>query len=304
MNYDYFPELLDSSMLAQFKDCPFLFYESQVENFKPKRTNVHLHAGGAYAKGLEYTRRSFYERDMSADDSIALGLQALLAQYGDFECPPESGKSAARVARAFEYYWEQYALSHVDAYPILLPGNKRAIEFTFSHPLPVLNPLTDQPILYGGRMDAIINYGGSIMVCDEKTTAQLGPSWPYQWDLRSQIIGYIWGCRQSGIHVDGALIRGIAIKKRDYDTQQKPMSPSDWLIAQWYEELIGWVEEIVKCWKTQKWRHAYDHACTQFGGCQFQEVCKWENSETELRASFERRIWHPLARVERVIDEK
>lgn len=302
--YEYFPDVLDSSMLAQFKSCPFLFYESQIENWKPKTPNVHLHAGGSFARGLEITRRSFYERELSADDSIALGLQALLAHYGPFECPPDSGKSAQRTAGAFEYYWQNYSLSHIDAFPLLLAGNKRAIEFTFAHPLPVLNPATGLPILYGGRMDAIINYGGPAYVCDEKTTAQLGPSWPYQWDLRSQFLGYVWGCRQSAIPVAGVLVRGIAIYKTGYNTAQKLMSPPDWLVSNWYTEMLDWTEEIVRCWKAKKWRHAYDSACTAYGGCSFRDVCMWEKGENELSANFERRIWHPLAREEsRVIEE-
>jgi hypothetical protein len=249
---------------------------------------------------MEAARRAFYERDMSADDSIAIGLQALYTYYGDFECPPEEAKSLERTAGAFEYYWEQYALSHLDAYPIILAGNKRAIEYSFAHPLPLENPVTGQPIIYAGRFDAIINYGGSIFICDEKTTGQLGKTWPKKWDLRAQFLGYIWACREAGIHVDGALVRGIAIYKTMYNTAQAPVTPHDELVAGWYTELLMWVERMIDDWKRNRWFHAYDDACNDYGGCMFKDICTWHEPQ-KLPELFERRIWNPILRIEEMV---
>lgn len=294
----YFPDIIDSSMLATFKACPEKFRKEYCEHWKAKEISVHLLAGASFARGLEVTRRAFYEQGMLAEDAIATGLAALLKAYGDFPCPADSAKSAERMAGAFEFYWTNYGLNNTDAYPVLLPGGKRGIEFSFAHPLPISNPATGQPLIYCGRMDAVIDYGGNRLICDEKTTTSLGPTWSRQWDLRSQFLGYSWGCREAGVKVDGAVIRGVSILKTKYETQQAVVIHSDWQIARWYAELLEWIEEIIRCWKTGRWKHAFDRACSDFGGCSFRTACLSLDESPWLETYFERRIWNPLLRTE------
>lgn len=302
-----FPEILDSSMMAAFKSCPELFRKTYIEHFKPKGLSVHLHAGAAFAHGLEKARRSFFEQGLSAEDSVALGLQALLAFYGDYQCPVDSAKSAERMAGAFEFYFANYPLCWDDSVPIELPGNRRAIEFSFAHPLPILHPVTGNPLLYVGRMDAIISYAGGVYICDEKTTTQLGASWPRQWDLRGQFTGYAWGCKQSGISVEGAIVRGVSILKTKYDTAQSINYRPEWQIDRWYQELLEWVEDIKVNWAktyqaglhTKAWRHNLDHSCAEYGGCAFREACMSSDETPWLETAFERRVWNPLLRTEK-----
>ena len=293
-----FPEILDSSMLSTFKSCPQKFFKEYINEWKAKEPSVHLHAGAAFAKGLEVARRTFFVENASSDDAIAAGLGALLTHYGDFPCPSDSAKSAQRMAGAFEFYFSNYPLSHEDSPPIILPGNRHAIEFSFAHPLPILHPTTGNPLLYVGRMDAIIQYAGGTYICDEKTTSQLGASWSRQWDLRAQFTGYAWGCQQSGIRVDGAIVRGVSILKTKYETQQAISYRPEWQIERWFDELCGWVEDIRNCWTSGKWRHNLDHSCAEYGGCTFRQACSSQDETPWLETYFERRHWSPLLREE------
>jgi hypothetical protein len=272
-----------------------------VQDWKPKGQSVHLVAGAAFAKGLEVTRKSFYEESASRDDAIAKGLGALMSAYGDFECPADSAKSLERMCGAFEYYWDNYALNHDDAYPVLMPGGKRAIEFSFSIPLPVNNPATDQPLLYCGKMDAIINYSSNILICDEKTTGSLGPTWSRKWDLRGQFIGYCWAARESGIRVDGAIVRGVSILKTKYETQQAIVMHADWQLSRWYEELLDTITLMRIYWQRQRWPHDYSDSCADYGGCAFKEVCSSQHEEQWLETYFERRRWNPVEHKETVL---
>ena len=291
---DYFPDYLDSSMLSTFKACPEKFFKTYVCDWKPRETSVHLHAGGAFAKGIEISRRSFYEMNFDRDTSIAKGLEALMLAYGDFQCPADSAKSLERMSAAFEFYWDNYALNHEDAYPVLMPGGKRAIEFSFAHPLPVNNPATGQPLLYCGKMDAVLNYGGNVLICDEKTTTALGPTWSRKWDLRGQFIGYCWAAREAGIRVDGALVRGIAILKTKFDTQQAIIMHADWQLNRWYEELLDQIALMKIYWQRRRWPHSYDDSCADYGGCAFREICTSQNEEPWLETYFEKRRWNPV----------
>lgn len=293
-----FPSLLDSSMLATFKSCPAKFQMQYVDNWKSKGKSVHLHAGGAFAHGMEATRRSFYELHDDKETAVAKGLGALLEFYGNFDCPPESAKSAVRMAGAFESYWDEYSLNHEDFTPISYAGGKRGIEFSFSHALPILRPDTGEPIVYCGRMDAIVSYLGGRFICDEKTTTQLGDSWAKQWPLRSQFTGYSWGCRESKLKVDGVVVRGVAVLKTMYKHAQDISYRSDRQIDEWYVELLSWVEDIVHCYKTGVWKHNFDHACAEYGSCAFMNVCMSEEKEKWLDTAFEKKVWNPLLRTE------
>lgn len=307
-----FPDFFDSSMMGSFKSCPEKFRKEYIEHWKPKAQSVHLHAGGAFAKGLEVARRAFYDEQLDSESAIAEGLSALLTAYGSFECPEDSAKSASRMAGAFEYYFSQYGLSH-DEHPITLPGGKKGIEFSFAHPIDILHPVTGNPLLYVGRMDAIYNTMGGVFIIDEKTTTQLGASWSRQWDLRSQFTGYAWGCEQSGIRVDGAIVRGVSILKTKYDTQQAISYRPEWQIERWYRELLGWIEDIKTNWENSylitadgyrfiensTFRHNLDHSCAEYGGCSFREACSSSDERPWLETNFERRQWNPLLREEK-----
>ena len=145
-----FPSTLDSTIMAAFKSCPRKAYLEFMEHWKLKDQSVHLHAGAAYASGMEAARTAFYIDGRSADDSVALGVQEVLRAYGDFECPPESAKSLERTAGALEFYFSHYRLGEDKAIPMVLPGGKTGIEFNFLEPLEILHPETGDPILYSG----------------------------------------------------------------------------------------------------------------------------------------------------------
>lgn len=285
-------------MLAALKSCPVYFRNTYIDHWKAKTTSVHLHAGGAFAKGLEEARRAFYERGAAADDAQAEGLRALLTAYGDFQCPEDSAKSARRMSEALVYYFDNYPLSHDDAYPITLANGRRGIEFSFAHPLPVKHPVTGDPLLYVGRSDAIIKYHGPVYICDEKTASALGPTWSRQWDLRGQFIGYQWGARESGIDVWGSLVRGVAILKTMFKTEQVPVRFEPWQIAQWLEETVQWVELAIEWWRNDRWLHNFDKTCADFGGCAFRRPCLSQDPKPWLAMDFERRVWNPLLRTE------
>lgn len=296
-------------MLSVFKSCPYKFKLMYIDNWAGKEPSVHLHAGAAFAKGIEVARSSYYIKHNSPEDAVAHGLEALLRAYGDFSCPPDSAKSAERMAGALEYYFTNYPLEHDTAVPITLPGSGRGIEFSFAHPLPITHPDSGDPLIYAGRMDAICDFSGGVFVVDEKTTSSLGSTWARQWGLRSQFTGYAWGCQQAGIAVDGVLVRGIAILKTKYDTQQALSYRPKWLVDRWYEETIELIEHMVDKYnrlmnpagvrtRDSSFTHNYGDTCADFGGCGFMKVCESESELPHLETTFEKRIWDPILRIE------
>jgi hypothetical protein len=171
-------------MMSALKSCPRKAQLEYVEHWRPQTPSVHLHAGKAFAAGLEEAREAFYVAGRPAGEAVALGVGRLLAEYGDFECPEDSAKSASRMAGALEYYFDQYPLGNDGCTPITLPGGKHGIEINFVEPLPIAHPQTGEPLLYSGRLDMACHFAGGLYVEDDKTTSSLGATWSRQWDLR------------------------------------------------------------------------------------------------------------------------
>ncbi len=296
-----FPEVLDSTIIAAVRSCGRKAQLEFIEHYKPRDQSVHLHAGAAYASGLEAARRSFFEAGDDPDTAKAKGLQALLQHYGDFACPDDSPKSASRMAGALEFYLDRYPLDADNAVPLILPDGKRAIEFGFVEPLEVKHPETGNPILYCGRMDMAVNFDGLKLGLDDKTTSQLGASWPKQWDLRSQFTGYTWGAEKAGIKLDGFLVRGVSILKTRYDTLQTITYRPSWHIERWYYQLIRDIKHLIAQWKEGYFDYNLDHACTEYGGCIFRQVCLAKSPQPYLDQMFERRAWNPITRTETLL---
>lgn len=297
-----FPAVLDSTIIAAFRSCPQKAYREYMQHWKARDPSVHLHAGAAFAKGLEVAREAFYVKGCSPGDSVAHGLGALLKSYGTFACPTDSPKSAERMAGALEFYFERYPLGRDKAIPMTLPGGRRGIEFSFLEPIDILHPVSGEPILYSGRMDMMVEYENMHLGEDDKTTSQLGASWPRQWDLRSQFTSYVWGAQRAGIKLDGFLIRGVSILKTKYDTLEAITYRPQWTIDRWYGQLLRDVERMIAAWRSATWDFNLDHACAEYGGCPFRNVCQMQQPEALLRQQFEQRIWDPVKREEHLYE--
>lgn len=287
-----FPEVWDNSMLSTARKC-FRRVELQyLQSWQPKTPNVHLHAGAAFARGLEVTRRSFYADGLSPQASIEAGLRALLVSYGDFEPPPDSAKTAERMAGALVFYFDQFPLAEDDLRP-LITSNGPAVEFNFVLPLEIDHPITKQPILYSGRFDMLADRNGLLFIEDDKTTTSLGQSWAKQWELSSQMTGYVWGAREFGHPVEGAIIRGVSILKTKYDKAECITFRPQWMIDRWYRQVHRTLALLIECWYGGYFDFDLDAACSVYGGCPFVDICTSAEPDAWLPVSFERKPYDP-----------
>lgn len=298
-----FPLGIDSTILGTFRSCPQKAFRQYFQHWKPGSESVHLIAGGAFAEGIEVARRKFFEEGFDPATSVAYGLEALIKKYGDFECPPESGKSLERSAGALEFYFDNYPLGEDHATPITFGDGRRGIEFSFAEPLPVKHPISGDPLIYTGRADMIADFAGGCYIFDEKTTSQLGASWARQWEMRSQFTGYCWAARQAGLKPAGVIVRGVSILKTKYDTLQVPTYRSDYEIDRWLEQTTRDIKKMIKCWEEGYWDYNLDHACAEYGGCALIPVCKSTSPESWLSTYFVQRVWDPLLKKETSVEE-
>lgn len=281
-------------MRAQLVTCPRSAFYRFFHHIDFATPSVHLHAGAAYAKGMEVTRKLFYSGQADARTAIAEGLRALWLAYGDFECPETEAKTALRMAGAFEFYFANWPLESDYVKPHMVSGQP-TVEFNFVLPIPeVAHPETGEPILYCGRFDMLGNYNGTLFIEDDKTTKQLGPTWPNKWRLRSQFTGYCWGARQYGFPVAGAIIRGVSILKTKYDKAEAIVYRPQHMVDAWYDQLVRDLHRAIDMWRAGHFDASFADACDSYGGCNFSKVCESNNPQSWLNGpDFTQRIWDP-----------
>jgi hypothetical protein len=286
-------------MIAALRSCPQKLFREYIEHWKPKTQSVHLVAGAAFADGIETAKVSHYRDGIPPAEALAKGVSALWAHYGSFQCPEDSAKDPLRMAQALDYYFSVWPLGQDPATPRLI-GEKHGIEFSFATPLEILHPQSGDPLIYTGRADQIADYASGIFLGDEKTTTQLGPTWSRQWDLRSQFTSYCWQARAYGFPVDGVLVRGIAIRKTGFDHAEALTYRPQWQIDRWYYQTMNDLRRAIGMWRLGYWDYDLDHACVEYGGCLFRQICTVAPQQQAgfLDLYFERRRWDPLTREE------
>ena len=289
-----FPAYVDSSMISAYKACPMKFYLQYLRHLRPTETSVHLVAGGAYARGLEVARLSYYRDGLSSEDSLATGIIALIEHYGDYEPPEKSTKTLGNMVLALEEYFNHYGWQQDHIQPYRPNGGDPAIEFSFAIPLPVNNPDTGEPMLFTGRYDMIGQHLNALYAVDEKTTTQLGPSWSKQWDLRGQFIGYTWAGQQYEHNIAGAIVRGISILKNSFGHAEVIIHNPQHKIVAWYESMIHTLKLMIADWNELEFHQNFDQSCASYSGCPFGIVCDKQDMERWIPTNFVERVWNPM----------
>ena len=265
-----------------------------IWNKVPPEGNVHLHAGAAFAKGLEVTRREYFANKRPLDEALALGALALIKSYGDFKPRDEtSNKSLPMMLGALGFYFERWPIDEGIVPEVI--GDRPAIEFNFAVPFPkVKHPVTGQPIIICGRFDFIGKISSLRLGEDDKTAGQLGTQWLNKWRVGNQITTYCWGARESGIPLQGFNMRGIGLYKRGYEgidaiTYRKP-----WQLEEWERNTERTLLDAIRDFESGYWEANWSDACSSYSGCPYLPLCEAEKPEVWLPVNFRDRVWNPL----------
>lgn len=289
-----FPEVIDNSQRSEFVRCPQSWAYRYLFNWQPKIKSIHLRAGGAFATGIEIARKAFYVEGKSDVESVAEGWRGLINAWEDHP-GDDFVKDSYSMSSALAYYFQAFPLRSDFVKPATFAG-KAMIEFSAVQPLPVSHPTTGQPMLYYGRHDMVGQRTDSqqLMVVDEKTASQLGPTWVESWNLDSQFTGYIWMDQQAGIDVSMALIRGISITGQgNHAHAQSIQSRPAWRITQWLDQVVSDVEDMQRQYKRGWFSKSLGPGCKMYGGCAFKNVCCSNQPERWLSADFVQERYAP-----------
>lgn len=293
------PEIMDSTMLVAWRSCPQRFLLSYCANLATVEESVDLHFGAAIAKGLEAARKAYYLHGQPAREAETLGINAACAAYGDFEPPEKSAKTWANVLVTMTEYFRQWPLDSDPVRP-----HEGGIEFSFAWPVPEALRPDGSPWLYGGRLDMLAELGGLLYVEDEKTTGQsFSSSWPEQFDIRNQFMGYVWGAQYAGYDCHKALVRGISVLKTKVTFLSAFADFPPYMIQRWYAQLVRDLNRITAMWQEleatgmlEAFDRNFGDACFSWNRpCAFKLACTGSDPLAWLTGSgYKTRVWSPL----------
>lgn len=291
-----FPNVIDSTILLSTA-CPTKFFYQFCLGLSPVEKSVHLHAGGAFAHGVEAVRKNFYLEKQPLDIALLNGWREFMNYWGDYESPDNSYKDFANVSAALFDYFHNYNPSNDYIQPFIKSDGTPAVEFTFALPLPIKHPDTGEFLIYAGRCDMLGMYQNMGCIVDEKTSYSFPAEWAKLFSMRGQFIGYTWAAQQFGFPISMCVVRGIAIQQRSIKHLEAIMQFPQWQIDRWYEEMLVKVQYIVDVWKKKDFPLNYGDICSAYGGCPQLDLCTSQNPEAWL-PSFSIRRWNPLDKQE------
>lgn len=293
-----FPHAIDNTMRKQLVKCQkAVHYQFELGLHPLTESRVDLHAGAAYAKGMETLRRAFWTEGKTQDFAVGAAVAAVYGAYGNFQPPAKSNKTADKMAGAIPFYVSEFPLAVEKLVPF-------EIEFGFAFGIGIPHPEDGRELEYCGRFDCIAQHAdtGDFWVVDEKTTSQMGDKWANQWALDSQMTGYCWGANkwlaERGYGpVKGAVINGIAIRLHDYSAMRLPVYRQDWEIERWFDQMREDVYEWICKFETGRHKMALDHACAYYlNPCEFAPLCSSRNPERLFDGSYRVEFWNPKER--------
>lgn len=257
------PEVIDSSMLKDYVDCPSMFYLRHVLGLRRKLVDPQrqspLDWGTVWHRVMEAWYTTF---------DPAAALAALEPWPPTIMAETDSqGRSQQRMAKIFFDYIEKFGDADQRDFDIL-----RTEQF-----FDVLDPNSD--LRWCGRIDGIWRRkrNGRLNLIDHKTTGKMGSYYFEQFEHSFQIPGYAWaGSQLITEPLEDVMINCLYTLKGSHEFFRRTIRFTPARIAEWRANVLMWLEELNRMLdehlhEPELWRKNWNE-CTRYGLCSFADV--------------------------------
>lgn len=275
--------IVDNFALMLFQTCPAKYFLRIKQGWVPIRRRAALGFGGAIHAGLAEWYRT-------GDHVASVGR---LVEVWPEGMPVDDYRTREKAAQTLLEYFKEYPQ---ESFKIIGFPEDPLVEKAFTIDTGMFlecqscqigyasdddyrtgkcsncnEPL--EAVLYGGVIDAGIDFGGKAYVFEHKTTSQMGTGYFLQFKPNNQVTGYIWGLTGlTSMKVGGALVNGIGIYKASPTKFERHITNRAQVeIDEWLVHVLVTCNEIKRCERTGVWPWR-TMACTLYGLCDYHNV--------------------------------
>lgn len=313
----------DSTSIKLAETCLYKYHLKMQMRWQPLRKSVHLLFGGWYATALEEFHKAIAE-GVDYDQAVCdVVHEALIATwtYPDCEecegkgevligatmegCPQCEGtgngpggeawtsdhntKTRENLIRTIIWYLDQFKDDSCKT--VILSSGLAAVEHSFKLEV-------DNGIIFAGHLDRLVEYGGKLLVQDQKTTGStITPRFFDGFKPDTQMSMYtfagkaIFNIPVKGVMIDGAQIAvGFTRFERGFTFRD------DAELTEWYDGTMRTIE-IARRATEENYFPLNPSSCGQYGGCEFRHICSRSPAVRNnfLRGDFvQGEQWNPL----------
>lgn len=271
----------DYTALSMFLECRKKYYYRMVKHLAPKYVSPALSFGLATHEALKV----HYTKGKTLDD-VTLRFREI---YKDRE--GEKLRTVANGVKMLEMYGGVYAQE-----PFSIIGEPE-VGFVI--------PIGD--VLYGGRMDALVDWSDEMWIVEHKTTASMKYNYFKQFEMDFQITGYITGAEASlGRKCMGCLVNGLEpwnevvrktakTKKVEDHFVRNPMTRSVRDVERFKLNIQRYVRDILWCEANGEFyeRETRDQCFNYNSECPYKTLCLYGDDPRFIEKDYVVEEWKP-----------
>jgi hypothetical protein len=299
----------DNTKLSSYKDCPRRYFLRHCLNWRGEGIALPLAFGLSWHAGMDivWTHAKNISQEELVEGAMAAFYETWVEQGLDADLDLDQIQTytprTPNVAREMYHHYIS------DRWDVLSNCELIMAEQPFAVPMPGMDKTW-----YVGRLDKVIEYNGSKIVIEHKTTSIYKKDGGFQssyiegWYSDSQVKGYQFGAGlyYPGLHqiwVDAALVH-----KTVHDAFRFiPVQHNFEMLKEWVDDAHAWIDDVQR--DEHKFKAAGDrltpgcfkkneNACFgKFGQCSYLDVCRTTADPsvlTEPPAGFVVEKWEPF----------
>jgi len=276
---------IDNSSLERFTTCP----RSAQYYLLDKREGNEERQGLGFGKHIHEildARYSFHPNVIPDDMSTVLQGRGTLARmtaradtvFADWIPEDGSFRTLATALNFINVYNETYP---VEAFSVLtLPNGKLGCEVPFALPLcSVEVEGREIKVMWTGRIDLIYKREERVYIMDHKTTSMMVPSYFREFELSSQVFGYVWAVQELlGVIVDGFCVNALAFRKptktgKSLELLRHIVPIDQSLVAEWKHDTETIVGDLVNMASREDFPKHTKWCVNKYGICEYAPIC-------------------------------
>jgi len=306
---------IDNSSLERQTTCPRSaeYYICNRREAADDRTAL------GFGKAVHQVLETLYRNlDAPLDEKRRLMVASADAAFTVYQPPGEDFRNYDMMMKVIDGYLDRYPFEEGSNY--VLPSGQPAIEVPFAVPIGELsvgaNLLVRRPdgtvveravdkitVVWTGRIDRIYEFAGRLYIKDHKTTSMMGPNYFKEFDLSSQVYGYVHSASKLlNRQVHGFCVNAIAVRRPtktgkalEFERYIVPLDQS--LLDEWLDDTLHIVSDFIEMARRGYFPKHTKWCVGKYGMCPYQPICSLPPAHREMMLAsgiYRDVTWSPL----------